>query len=304
MAIAKRVFLFLAVNLAMMVTISFVLRLLGVGNYITAYGLDYNSLAVFCFVWGMVGAFLSLAISRMMAKWSMGVKVIDPNTPGELGELVRTVHNLARAARLPVMPEVGVYESPEVNAFATGPTKSRSLVAVSTGLMRSMNRDQMEGVLAHEIAHVANGDMVTLTLIQGVVNAFVMFLARVAAFAVSQALASRDDREGSSASPMVQFMMVMLFEVVFGIIGAMIVAAFSRWREFRADAGGAKLAGREKMRSALQRLQSYVGQVDPEHNKPAFESMKISGKQGGLMALLASHPPLEERIRRLSMGTV
>ena len=304
MAIAKRIFLFLAVNFAMMLTISFVLRLLGVGNYLEANGLNYNSLAVFCLVWGMAGAFISLMISRMMAKWSMGVKVIDPNTPGELGELVRTVHNLARAARLPAMPEVGVYESPEVNAFATGPTKSRSLVAVSTGLLQRMDRSEVEGVLAHEIAHVANGDMVTLTLIQGVVNAFVMFLARVAAFAVSQALAGNrdDDREGATTSPMVQFMMVMLFEVVFGIIGAMIVASFSRWREYRADAGGAKLAGREKMRSALQRLKSYTEQVDPAHNHPAFEAMKISGKQGGLMALLASHPPLEERIRRLSMA--
>jgi len=302
MAIGKRIFLFIAVNLAMMLTISFVLRLLGVGNYLTPYGLDYGSLAAFCLVWGMVGSFISLAISRMMAKWSMGVKVIDPNAPGELGELVRTVHNLARAARLPVMPEVGVYESPEVNAFATGPTKSRSLVAVSSGLLRSMDRDQVEGVLAHEIAHVANGDMVTLTLIQGVVNAFVMFLARVAAFAVSQALSSRDDREGSSSSPWVQFAMVMLFEVVFGVIGAMIVATFSRWREFRADAGGAKLAGREKMRSALQRLKSYSEIVDPAHANPSFQTMKISGKQGRFMALLASHPPLEERIRRLSMA--
>ncbi len=303
MAIHKRIFLYLSVNIAMVVTISIVLRLLGVGNYVTAYGLDYNSLAVFCLAWGMIGAFISLAISRMMAKWTMGVKVIDPNTPGELGELVRTVHNLARAARLPAMPEVGVYESPEVNAFATGPTKSRSLVAVSTGLLHTMSAGEREGVLAHEIAHVANGDMVTLTLIQGVVNAFVMFAARVAAFAVSQALASKDDRgEGAGTSPMVQFMMVILFEIVFGIIGAMIVAYFSRWREFRADAGGAKLAGREKMRGALQRLKNYSERIDPAHNHPAFQSMKISGKQGGFMALLASHPPLDERIRRLSVG--
>lgn len=302
MAWAKRIFLFAAVNIAMMVTVSFVLRLLGVGNYLTPYGLDYNSLAVFCLVWGMGISFFSLAISRVMAKWTMGVQVIDPNTPGELGELVRTVHNLARAARLPVMPEVGIYDSPEMNAFATGPTKSRSLVAVSSGLLRSMNKGEVEGVLAHEIAHVANGDMVTLTLIQGVVNAFVMFLARIAAFAVSQAMASRDDREGSSTSPMIQFVMVMLFEVVFGIVGAMIVASFSRWREFRADKGGSTLAGREKMRAALQRLQSGMGRVDPAHAHPAFEAMKISGKQGGFMALLASHPPLEERIRRLSMA--
>ncbi|RYZ95103.1 MAG: protease HtpX, partial [Proteobacteria bacterium] len=255
MAWAKRIFLFAAVNIAMVVTISFVLRLLGVGNYLNAQGLDYGSLAVFCLVWGMVGSFISLALSRVMVKWSMGVRVIDPNSSGAEGDLVRTVHNLARAARLPAMPEVGIYDSPEVNAFATGPTKSRSLVAVSSGLLRTMNKAEAEGVLAHEIAHVANGDMVTLTLIQGVVNAFVMFLARIAAFAIQQALSSRSDSEDRQpvGGGWAYHLTVMAFEIVLGIFGAMIVAGFSRWREFRADAGGAKLAGRDKMRAALQR---------------------------------------------------
>lgn len=300
MAIAKRVVLFIVVNLAMVFTINIVLSLLGVRPYLNQFGLDYGSLAVFCLIWGMGGAFFTLAISRMTAKWMMGVQLVDPNVPGEFGELVRTVHELARAARLPVMPEVGVYESPEVNAFATGPTKSRSLVAVSTGLLRTMNRNELNGVLAHEISHVANGDMVTLTLIQGIVNAFVMFLARVAAFALSAALSNRsDDREESFSHGPASFIATIVFEIIFGLIGAMIVAWFSRWREYRADSGGATLAGRESMRSALQRLVSYRDRVDYGHQ--SLEAFKISGRQGGLLALLASHPPLEDRIRRLEM---
>lgn len=298
MAFMKRIFLFGLVNVLMVVTISFVLSILGVGPYLKANGLDYGSLAVFCLVWGMGGAFISLAISRLMAKWMMGVQVIDPRAPGQYSELVQTVHHLARAARLPAMPEVGIYDSPEVNAFATGPTKSRSLVAVSTGLLRTMRKDEVEGVLAHEVAHVANGDMVTMTLIQGVVNAFVMFLARIAAFAISSALQSRDSNEERSAQPGMMFHLITIFfEIVLGILGAMVVASFSRWREFRADRGGAALAGREKMRAALQRLAGYTEAVD--HSHESIATLKISGKQGGLMALLATHPPLEERIRRL-----
>jgi len=299
MAIGKRIFLFLVTNIAMMITISVVLSLLGVGPYLNRQGLDYTSLAVFCLVWGMGGAFFSLAISRMMAKWMMGVKVIDPQSPGSYGEIVRTVHQLAQAARLPKMPEVGVYDSPEVNAFATGPTKSRALVAVSTGLLRTMNRDEVEGVLAHEVAHIANGDMVTMTLIQGIVNAFVMFLARIAAFAISSALGSRDndEQEGGAANPMVFFVTTIVFELILGVLGAMIVAYFSRSREFRADSGGATLAGREKMKGALRRLAGYTEMVD--HSHESLATLKISGKQGGLMALLATHPPLAERIRRL-----
>lgn len=297
MAWAKRIFFFLVVNLAMVITISFVLNLLGVGRYLTPYGLDYSSLAVFCFVWGMVGSFMSLLLSRVMAKWMMGVRVIDPNAGRDLGKLVETVHQLARDAGLPAAPEVGIYDSPEVNAFATGPTKSRSLVAVSSGLLQRMNPSEIEGVLAHEIAHVANGDMVTLTLIQGVVNAFVMFLARVAAFAISNAMNSKSDRESRGSGGMVYWLTTMAFEVVFGIIGAMIVAYFSRWREFRADAGGARIAGRDKMKAALVRLRSFTEMVDT--SQPRYAAFKISGSRSGFLALLSTHPPLEERIRRL-----
>lgn len=299
MSFLKRIFFFSLVNIAMVLTISFVLNLLNVRPYLHAYGLDYSSLAVFCLVWGMGGAFFSLALSRVIAKWTMGVQIIDPNSGGEYGELARTVHRLAKAARLPAMPEVGVYESGEINAFATGPTKARSLVAVSSGLLRNMRPNEIEGVLAHEISHVANGDMVTMTLIQGVVNAFVMFLARIAAFAVSQAMASRNDRDSGRGSPMVYYMITMLFELVFGLVGAIIVASFSRWREFRADRGGATLAGRESMQAALRRL--LANQEAYDHNaSPAVAALKINGRRGGLMALFATHPPLEARIERLS----
>jgi heat shock protein HtpX len=293
----KRIALFALTNILVIVTISIVLRLLGIQPYLTARGIDYGSLLAFCLVWGMGGAFISLGISRMMAKWTMGVRVIDPRDPGEFRDLVATVHALAQKAGLPAMPEVGVYDSPDVNAFATGPTKSRALVAVSTGLLRNMDRDEVEGVLGHEIAHVANGDMVTMTLVQGVINAFVMFFARIAAFAVSSAMRGKDDRGGSF---MLQFLLVTVFEIVFGILGFIVVAWFSRLREFRADRGGAIYAGRGKMIAALERLQQAYGRAPEAANQgPALATMKISGKQGGLVSLMATHPPLEARIARL-----
>src|SRR5438876_554547 len=209
--ISKRIFLFLAVNTLVLLTISLVLSVLGV-RYRLGSG-QYGPLMVFCLVWGMGGAFISLGLSRLMAKWFMGVEVIDPRTSNpDLQELVQTVHGLAQRARLPAMPQVGIYDSPEVNAFATGPSRSRSLVAVSRGLLQAMRRDELEGVLGHEIAHIANGDMVTMTLIQGVINAFVMFLARVLAFAVSQAMRSRDDGRGGNY--FVQYILVHLFEFI------------------------------------------------------------------------------------------
>lgn len=195
MRIAKRVFLFLTVNVLIMVTISLVLNLLGVQPYLTAKGIDYSSLAIFCLLWGFGGAFISLALSKVMAKWMMGVKILDPKTVSGANDrwLIQTVHQLAAKAGLQKMPEVGIYESEELNAFATGPTKNRSLVAVSTGLLDRMDRGEVEGVLGHEIAHIANGDMVTMTLVQGVVNAFVMFFARILAFAVSQLVDEEND---------------------------------------------------------------------------------------------------------------
>jgi heat shock protein HtpX len=299
---SKRIFLFVLVNVLMMVTITAVLAVFHVGRYFPAGGLP--GLAVFCLAWGFGGAFVSLALSRLMAKWFMGVRVVPPDTSDPaLRQLVETVHGLARHAGLP-LPEVGIYESADVNAFATGPTRARALVAVSTGLLERMGQREVEGVLGHEVTHIANGDMVTMTLVQGVVNAFVMFLSRVLAFALSQAMRSRDDDRGGG-SWFMQFLFIQLFQVVFGILGSIVVCWFSRWREFRADAGGARLAGRGNMIDALRALRRLhdpeAAQAEAQHSQ-GFQSLKISGSSHGLLALFATHPPLEERIARLEQG--
>jgi heat shock protein HtpX len=300
----KRIFLLVLVNILVMATITLILGLLRVGNYFPQGGLA--GLALVCLVWGFVGAFISLALSRVIAKWMMGVEVIPPDTSDPaLRELVETVHGLARAASLPNLPEVGIYQSDEVNAFATGPTKSRALVAVSTGLLQRMGSREVAGVLGHEITHVANGDMVTMTLIQGIINAFVLFLSRVLAFVLSQALRSRDERDNGGG--LLQFFLVQIFQIVFSLLGMIVVCWFSRIREFRADAGGARLAGRENMINglrALQRLHNPELAAAEAAQAPAFQSLKISGQQGGLLALFADHPPLAERIARLEQGAI
>jgi heat shock protein HtpX len=297
MGFLRRIFLFFAVNALVIFTISIILRIFDVQPFLQSHGISYPDLLAFCLIWGFGGAFISLALSRKMAKWLMGVKVIDPNTRDTQGrDLIHIVYTLARAANLPVMPEVGIYESPEINAFATGPSRSRSLVAVSRGLLNKMSHSELEGVLGHEIAHIANGDMVTMTLIQGVINAFVMFLARVLAFALS-GLGNRNKQHSSSGS---YYMLVFIFELVFMALGMLVIAAYSRYREFRADRGGAKLAGRDNMVSALIALQRTQEIVDQRYQKPAFESFKISNpKKHGFRHLFATHPPLEVRIERL-----
>jgi heat shock protein HtpX len=286
----KRILLFVATNLAIMVTVSIVLTILGIGGYrLPGGGLDYTALMVFCLIWGMAGSFISLALSRFMAKQAMGVQLVDGRTGHEeLDWLHATVRQLTERAGLP-MPEVGVYDSPEVNAFATGPSRNRSLVAVSSGLLRSMRRDEVEGVLAHEVSHIANGDMVTMTLIQGVVNAFVLFFSRVIANVARNAV---DEK----VSYMVGMITTIVLDIAFGVLGMMIVAWFSRAREFRADAGAGALAGRPKMIAALQRLQQGQGIIDDR--APSLATMKISGARG-MMALLSTHPPLEARIAAL-----
>ena len=286
----KRILLFVLTNLAVMVTVSIVLSLLGIGGYRTAAGLNYGALAVFCLVWGSAGAFISLLLSRWMAKRAMGVELVDGRTGHEEADwLYRTVERLARQAQLP-MPEVGIYTSPEVNAFATGPSRSKSLVAVSSGLLRGMRREEVEGVLAHEMSHIQNGDMVTMTLIQGVVNAFVLFASRVIANIARNAV---DER----AAYMVQFIVTIVLDIALGILGAMVVAWFSRAREFRADAGAAALAGRGNMIAALRRLQTTHQLVDPSNQ--ALATMKIAGGSKRWMMLFSTHPPLEERIAAL-----
>jgi heat shock protein HtpX len=299
MAFAKRILLFVAINFLVILTLSVVLNIFHVQPFLQGYGLNIQSLLIFCLIWGMGGAFISLALSRKMAKWMMGVRVISPDTnDADLRHLVTLVEQLSRNAHLPDVPEVGVFESPEPNAFATGPSKRRSLVAVSTGLLRKMSQKELEGVLAHEISHISNGDMVTMTLIQGVINAFVMFLARILAYVFSGM--GRSNREGSSGSYFSYMLFVFLFEIVFMLLGSIVICFFSRFREFRADRGGADLAGKDKMIAALESLKKMQGIHDPHTEKPSFQSLKISTRRkSGLMMLFATHPPLDERIARL-----
>ena len=292
MKIAKRVFLFVTVNILIITTLSVVMSALGVKPYLDAKGINYQSLMIFCLLWGFGGAFISLALSRVMAKWMMGVKIIEPQTTDhKLRNLVNKVHGFARKAGIEKMPEVGYYEAEDLNAFATGPTKNRSLVAVFTGLLRNMDEAELDGVLAHEVAHVANGDMVTMTLVQGVVNAFVMFLARVIGFFVSQ-LVSDDKRN------IVQFVVVIALEIALGILGMIVVSRFSRLREYRADSGGAALSSTKNMISALERLK-VNHQLATTKDQPAIASLKISGKAGGWLKLFSTHPDLDDRISRL-----
>ncbi|MDI3293607.1 protease HtpX [Janthinobacterium tructae] len=289
----KRIVLFIATNLAVMLVLSLVLSLLGVGNPARGSTLNLGSLLVFSLVVGFTGSIFSLLISKPMAKWSTGARVIDNPTSSTELWLVNTVRALSERAGIG-MPEVAVYEG-DANAFATGAFKNSALVAVSTGLLQSMNRDEVEAVLGHEIAHVANGDMATLTLIQGVVNTFVVFMARVVGFFVDNVLLKNNNREGGGRG-IGYFVTVMVCEVIFGLLASIIVAWFSRQREFRADAGSAKLLGSPTpMMHALARL----GGVPPGELPQSMQALGISGGNGGWGALFATHPPIEQRIAAL-----
>lgn len=293
----KRVGLFLFVNLLVLFTISFVLRIFNVHPYISDLGIDYYALMIFCLIWGMGGALISLLLSRIMAKWMMGVHLVDVDTRDPmLKELIDVVYRLAEKASLSTMPEVGIYHSSEVNAFATGPTRSRALVAVSSGLLERMNRDEVEGVLAHEISHIANGDMVTMTLIQGIVNAFVLFLARVVAFFI---LRGNRQRGSGGLSSFTYYITVFFLELVLMVLGSLVVFWFSRFREYRADAGGALLVGRNKMLLALERLKKTSEIPDSKSSREIFQTFKISGKRSRFLALFSTHPSIEERVKRL-----
>jgi heat shock protein HtpX len=298
MAWAKRIVLFLAVNFLVVAAISFFLYIFNIQPYLNQNGLNIGSLAIFCLLWGMIGAFISLALSKVMAKWTMGLNMIDPNTrdPESL-QVLQMVYDLSRKAGLPAMPEVGIYDSQELNAFATGPSKSHALVAVSSGLLNRMPSGEVQAVLGHEVTHIANGDMVTMTLLQGIINAFVMFLARIIAFGLSKVMSSRRD-DSDSFSPLTFQILVFVFEMLFMVLGSIVIAVFSRYREFRADAGGARLTSPQQMIASLKTLQRTIEKQDPAAAKPAIQAFKISNP-GGLMRLFASHPPLEERIARL-----
>jgi len=287
----KRIVLFLLTNLAVMLVLGVVCSLLGVDRFLTQNGLNLTSLLAFSAIMGFGGSIISLLMSKWMAKRSTGAVVItEPRNSAEMW-LLKTVERQARAAGIE-MPEVAIYDAPEPNAFATGANKNAALVAVSTGLLRAMSQDEVEAVLGHEIGHVANGDMVTLTLIQGVVNTFVIFLSRVIAYAVDSFL--RRGSENNAGPGFAYYGISMVMQIVLGIGASMIVAAFSRWREYRADQAGAQFAGKRKMIAALQKLQSF-------HEAPSQlpKEMTAFGIREGISGLFSSHPPLEQRIAAL-----
>lgn len=296
MAFLKRIGLFVLTNVLVIVTIGIVWSI--VSRFLGMAGLNsyIPFLMAFCAVWGMGGAFISLFMSKWMAKMFHGVKIIDANNPNpELRNLVNKVHEFARRAQLPKMPEVGIYESVDINAFATGPSKKNSLVAVSTGLLQRMNEKEIDGVLAHEVAHIANGDMVTMTLIQGIVNAFAMFFSRILAGLVA---ANVDEKYRE----IVRFAVTILGDIAFTMLGSVVVNYFSRQREFRADAGGAKYSSRDSMVAALQKLRTvYDLPIPPEEGQTA--TLMISNRdKGGIAKLFMTHPPLEVRIEALQRG--
>lgn len=286
----KRILLFLGTNLAIVLVLSVTMRLLGVEPYLNANGLNLSALLVFAAVMGFGGSLISLAISKWSAKTAMGVRVID--TPSNSTEfwLLETIRKYSDRAGIK-MPEVGIYDAPDVNAFATGMSKNSSLIAVSTGLLQQMTRPEAEAVLGHEVAHAANGDMVTLALIQGVVNTFVMFLSRVIGHLVDRVVFKTERGQGPAF-----FVTMIVAELVLGILASIIVMYFSRQREFRADQGGASLAGRQNMIAALERLNSLHPQPLPD-KMAAFGI--AGGGGGGLKRLFMTHPPLEERIAAL-----
>ena len=293
----KRIFLFLLTNIAIMVVLGLIITVFGLGNVLDQQGvdLDLQALLILSAVVGMTGSFVSLALSKFMAKKTTGARVIDTPRNEQEQWLVNTVQKQARAAGIG-MPEVAIYDAPDINAFATGMFKNDALVAVSTGLLRGMTRDEAEAVLAHEVSHVANGDMVTLALVQGVVNTFVFFLSRVIGHVVDRVVFKTERGHGPA-----YWVTAIIAQIVLGILASAIVMWFSRHREFRADAGAGQLAGKEKMVSALQRLQKSAGQP---HLPEQLEAFGISGGMAsGFKRLFMSHPPLEERIRALKVGS-
>jgi heat shock protein HtpX len=294
----KRILLFIATNIAVLIVLSISLRLLGIESLLDeqGIGLDYNALLIFAAILGFSGSLISLAISKWTAKRFTGARVIEQPSNTTEAWLLNTVRHQAQRAGIG-MPEVAIYDAPDMNAFATGARRNHALVAVSTGLLRSMRQDEVEAVLAHEITHVANGDMVTLALIQGVVNTFVIFLSRIIGHVVDRVVFKTERGHGPAF-----WITAIVAQVVLGILAGIIVMWFSRQREFRADAGGARLAGTDKMIAALERLKAGLGQPHLPDQMAAFG---ISGGIGkGLRRLFMTHPPLDERIAALQRSSL
>lgn len=288
----KRIILFVGTNLAVLLILAIVLQLFGIEGYFTqGYGLDLQALLVYAAVIGFSGSFISLAMSKSIAKWTTGAQVIEQPRNATERWLVETVRRQAQQAGIG-MPEVAIYDAPDPNAFATGMTKNSSLVAVSTGLLQSMREDEVEAVLAHEVSHVANGDMVTMALVQGVLNTFVIFLARVVGHIVDRAVFKNEQGPGIG-----YWVTSIVAQIVFGILASIVVAWFSRYREFRADAGSARLVGSPKMVAALQRLKAIH---EPGHLPDQLAAFGINASPGGILQkLFSTHPPLDDRIAAL-----
>lgn len=292
----RRIIYFLGLNFVLVVTFSIIM------SFVPIPPGYYTNIIIFYALFGFGSAFFSLLMSRKAAKWSHKINVIDPLNPKSQTEkwLLDSVYEYARMAKLPKMPEVGTYQGNELNAFATGPTKSRSLVAVSSGLLSQMTKDEVEGVLGHEVAHIQNGDMVTMVLLQGTINTLVMIAARILADIVASSLSRNDNGRGGSY--MMRFMLTSVFSMALGYLGLIVTGTFSRFREYRADHGGARLAGSDKMIKSLQRLQmSYNPNVKQPKETEAVAALKISGafSKSNFKQLMSTHPPLEKRIQKL-----
>lgn len=294
----KRVFLFLATNIAILVVASITMSLLGVGSMLDESGTQLNlqALLIFCFIFGMAGSFISLLLSKKVVKWTMKPRMIDKPANSQEEWLVRTVERQAREAGIG-MPEVGIFPAPQANAFATGWNRNKALVAVSAGMLQRFDKDEVEAVMGHEVGHIANGDMITLALIQGVINTFVMFLARIVGFTVDRVVFKNEEGFGIG-----YFITTILTEILLAFLASMIVFWFSRRREFRADEAGARLGSRQGMINALQRLKTDAKQPNPLPD--SMQAFGITGgKKSGFKKLFMSHPPLDKRIEALQNMT-
>ena len=297
----RRIFLFLALNFIICITISALLSLLGVSRYLYTHNVSLPTLFLIFFIYGMTGSVISLLLSKKMAKWMMGLRIITPYDVSQEGILLRRiVKDLSQKAFLPKMPEIAIFSSPIPNAFATGPSASNSLVAVSTGLLHQLQEEEIEAVVGHELAHIKNGDMVTMTLLQGVVNTFVLFLSYVLAQAISMNTRKGKDEGGNLA---VFYITRMVLEILFMIVGSMIVASFSRYREYRADLGGATLSSKENMIRALKRLEVPSKKIEKSDIPEAVEAVMCNGRIS-VIELFSTHPPIQKRIKALEESKI